>query len=64
VVNVARLAGVDAETALRNATIKFERRFRGVEAELARRGRTPEASDLAEMDAIWDAVKKAERGAG
>jgi nucleoside triphosphate diphosphatase len=64
VVNVARLAGVDAETALRNATIKFERRFRGVEAELMRRGRTPETSDLAEMDAIWDAVKKAERGAG
>ena len=61
-VNVARLAGVDAETALRDATAKFDRRFRGVEAELARRGRTPETSDLAEMDAIWDQVKKAERG--
>jgi ATP diphosphatase len=61
VVNVARLAGVDAEGALRAATGKFERRFRGVEAELARRGRTPETSDLAEMDAIWTDVKRTER---
>lgn len=62
VVNVARLAGIDAEGALRAATGKFERRFKGVEAELARRGRTPEKSDLAEMDAIWSDVKRAERG--
>ena len=62
VVNVARLAGVDAEGALRAATSKFERRFKGVEAELARRGRTPERSDLVEMDAIWAEVKRAERG--
>lgn len=63
VVNVARLAGADAETALRRATSKFERRFRHVEDMLAARGRKPEQSTLAEMDALWDEAKKAEREA-
>jgi len=61
-VNVARLSGADAETALRRATLKFERRFRAVEAALAARGRTPAQSTLAEMDALWDAVKRDEGG--
>ena len=61
VVNVARLAEIDAETALRAATLKFDRRFRAVEATLAAAGRKPEDATLAEMDAIWDAVKAAER---
>ena len=60
-VNVARLSGVDAETALRRAGAKFERRFRAVEVALAGRGKRPEDSTLAEMDALWDAVKAAER---
>ena len=59
-VNVARLAGVDAETALRRATRKFERRFRRVEALLAERGRTPAQSTLAEMDALWNVAKTQE----
>jgi nucleoside triphosphate diphosphatase len=63
VVNVARLAGAEAETALRRATQKFERRFRHVEDLLASRGKKPEQSTLAEMDALWDEVKKAEREA-
>ena len=33
-----------------------------VEAELAKDGRSPEQSDLAEMDGLWDAAKAAERG--
>ena len=60
-VNVARLAGVDAETALRRATLKFERRFRRIEALLAERGTSPAASTLAEMDALWERVKGEER---
>ncbi len=60
VVNVARLAEVDAETALRAATRKFDLRFRAVETALAAAGRKPEQATLAEMDAIWDAVKAAE----
>jgi tetrapyrrole methylase family protein/MazG family protein/ATP diphosphatase len=37
------------------------RRFGFIEAELAREGRTPDQSDLAEMDRLWDAAKVAER---
>jgi MazG family protein len=61
IVNVARLAGVDAETALRGANAKFERRFRRVEEKLYERGRTPPESDLAEMDKLWDEAKREER---
>lgn len=53
--------GVDAEEALAAANRKFERRFRGVEARLAERGKRPQDSDLAEMDALWDEVKAAEK---
>lgn len=62
-VNVARLAGAEAETALRRATLKFERRFRRVEEALAARGKTPETSTLAEMDALWNAAKDDEKRA-
>ena len=60
VCNVARKLDLDPEAALRHANLKFERRFRRVEAELARRGRSPSGSDLAEMDEVWEAVKAAE----
>lgn len=61
-VNLGRHMGVDAEAALRAANAKFTARFEGVEAKLADRGKTPAQSDLAEMDALWDAVKADERG--
>jgi ATP diphosphatase len=53
---------VDPEAALRRATGKFERRFGAVEDELARRGKKPAESTLEEMDAIWDAIRAADRG--
>ena len=56
-VNLARHLGVDAESALRDANGKFERRFQALEAELAQRGRTPGDASLDEMDAIWDRIK-------
>lgn len=59
--NLARHLGVDPEEALRDANAKFTRRFRAVEAALAKDGRRPEQSDLGEMDALWDAAKVAER---
>jgi tetrapyrrole methylase family protein/MazG family protein/ATP diphosphatase len=62
VCNVARKLDLDPEAALRHANAKFERRFRAVEAELGRRGKSPAGSDLAEMDAVWEAVKTAESG--
>ncbi len=59
--NLARHLKIDPEEALRDANAKFTRRFRAVEAALARDGRRPEDSDLPEMDALWDAAKRAER---
>ncbi len=59
--NLARKLGVEPEDALRGTNAKFVRRFGFIEAELARDGRTPEQSDLAEMDGLWNAAKAAER---
>lgn len=59
--NLGRHLGVDPEEALRAANAKFTRRFEGVERRLADMGKTPDQSDLAEMDALWDAEKAAEK---
>ncbi|MEZ5913119.1 MAG: nucleoside triphosphate pyrophosphohydrolase [Paracoccaceae bacterium] len=59
--NLARHLGIDAEAALRGANAKFTRRFQGIEARLAAMGKRPETSDLAEMDALWNAEKAAEK---
>jgi ATP diphosphatase len=61
--NLARHWDIDPEAALRGTNAKFLRRFRFIEARLAEQGKRPEDSDLAEMDALWDAAKAAERGA-
>lgn len=58
---LARHYQVNPETALRDANGRFERRFRFIEAKLAERGRTPALATVDEMDALWDAAKKAER---
>ncbi|MFT4961902.1 MAG: ATP diphosphatase [Paracoccaceae bacterium] len=63
VANLGRHLGVDPEAALRRTNAKFIRRFEGVEARLAERGKTPAQSDLNEMDALWDSVKHAEKAA-
>jgi ATP diphosphatase len=55
--NLARHLKVDAETALRDANAKFVRRFHFIEAELEKRGNTPDESDLEEMDALWTRAK-------
>jgi nucleoside triphosphate diphosphatase len=61
--NLARHLKIEPEAALRRANAKFSRRFQGIEARLAELGKTPEDSDLAEMDALWDAVKAEEKAA-
>ncbi|UWR87106.1 nucleoside triphosphate pyrophosphohydrolase [Phaeobacter inhibens] len=61
--NLGRHLGVEPEAALRAANAKFTRRFEGVEAKLAARGKRPEDSDLSEMDALWDEVKAESRAA-
>ncbi|MGZ3306475.1 MAG: nucleoside triphosphate pyrophosphohydrolase [Asticcacaulis sp.] len=62
--NLARWLEVEPEDALRKTNDKFIRRFRSIEAALKAQGRTPEQSDLAEMDALWNAAKHREREAG
>ena len=61
VVNLARHLGLDPEAALRATNQKFERRFAAIERALAERGKSPQESTLAEMDALWDAAKAAEK---
>ncbi|HEV7386847.1 MAG TPA: nucleoside triphosphate pyrophosphohydrolase, partial [Phenylobacterium sp.] len=63
VANLARTLEVDPEDSLRFTNAKFARRFQYIEAKLAERGKTPDQSDLAEMDALWDDAKAAERAA-
>ncbi len=63
-VNLARHIGADPEAVLRATNAKFERRFAAIERALAERGKTPEQSTLAEMDALWDAAKAAEKEGG
>ena len=60
-VNVARLTGVDPESALKAANRKFRRRFRHVEDGLRKDGRKPAESTLEEMDRLWDEAKRQER---
>jgi ATP diphosphatase len=59
--NVGRHLQIDPEKALRGANQKFIRRFRHIEQRLAGQGRSPQQSDLAEMDALWDEAKALER---
>ena len=61
VANLARKLDVEPEDALRSANAKFARRFAYIEARLAEDGRTPDQSDLTEMDGLWDEAKAAER---
>ena len=59
-VNVARLTGVDPESALKAANRKFRRRFRYIEERLGAEARKPADSTLAEMDRLWDEAKRKE----
>ncbi len=58
VVNLARKCKLDAESALQAATDKFVARFNRLEDKLQSRGKKLGDVDLAEMDAIWEKIKK------
>ncbi|MFT4768502.1 MAG: ATP diphosphatase [Glaciecola sp.] len=60
VVNLSRHLKIDAETALRRASSKFERRFRSMEAQCTRQGTVLEALDAAAMELLWDQAKASE----
>lgn len=61
-VNLARHLGVDPERALRRANDKFQRRFNALEDDLRAAGSSPAEASAAEMEALWQAVKRAGRG--
>jgi ATP diphosphatase len=60
-VNLARHCHLDAESSLRRASARFERRFRHMEAAAAEAGRDLDACDAHELDALWEAAKARER---
>jgi tetrapyrrole methylase family protein/MazG family protein len=59
-VNLSRFLGVSAEAALRHTISKFEYRFRQIERELKRQGKSLEHATLEEMDAIWNGYRATE----
>ena len=56
-VNLSRHLKVDAEAALRRASLKFEQRFRAMESLCAQTGKVFEKLDLEEKDLLWRQVK-------
>jgi len=62
VVNLARFVKTDPEARLRAAVTKFRRRFDRVSEMLRAEGRSPEEAGLPELDRLWDAAKREERG--
>lgn len=61
VANLARHAKVDPGTALRRANLKFERRFRAMEAMAVSRGQAFDQLDLDAQENLWNEVKAMEK---
>ena len=59
-VNLCRHYQLDAESGLREANAKFERRFRKVEAAVKAQGKAVSECNLMELDAIWHQIKSLE----
>jgi XTP/dITP diphosphohydrolase len=57
-INYARFLRIDAETALEKTNRKFIRRFTKMEEMVGVSGRQMTDLSLAELDAIWNTVKK------
>jgi tetrapyrrole methylase family protein/MazG family protein len=56
-VNLARFLKIDSEGALGLAVKRFEKRFRFIERELSRRGKSVSSSDAEETGALWSEAK-------
>ena len=61
VVNLARHAGVDPDTALRGTNAKFARRFRHIETVVEATGGSLAGTPLDEMERLWTDAKQTER---
>ncbi|MDP3257614.1 MAG: nucleoside triphosphate pyrophosphohydrolase, partial [Bosea sp. (in: a-proteobacteria)] len=64
VANLARHVDSDHEGCLQAANAKYERRYRGIEKKQEAQGRTAAQADLAELEALWQQVKRDEKAAG
>lgn len=62
VANLARKLGVDPEAALRDANLKFTRRFRHVENRAREDGVPLAEAGLERLDGYWNEIRAAERG--
>lgn len=60
VVNLCRFLDLQAEETLRKSNRKFINRFKRLEVELEKQGKVITEQTLAELDQIWDEVKKDE----
>lgn len=56
-VNIARYLSVDPESALRKTNRKFRHRFGWMEQQLRHHGKTPQSSNMEEMEALWQKAK-------
>jgi MazG family protein len=63
VASLARHLDLDADAALRRANLKFEHRFRSMEAALHAAGSEPGAASLAELEALWNQAKARQKEA-
>ena len=61
VVNLSRFLNTNPEEALNNATAKFINRFSKVEKKAIEKGIVMENASLAELDLLWDEVKREEK---
>lgn len=57
-VNLARFLDADPRVELVEATLRFARRFEMLKQEITRDGRRIRECSLAELDAVWERVKK------
>lgn len=60
-VNVARLYGIDPESALERTNQKFTRRFNYLEEKTMLQGKSLQGMSLEEMDVYWDEAKKLDK---
>lgn len=61
VVNLARWADVDPDSALRSCNVKFERRFKAMENGVRASGKEMQEATLEEMQGHWQTVKESEK---
>jgi uncharacterized protein YabN with tetrapyrrole methylase and pyrophosphatase domain len=56
--NVSRFLQINPEEALKKTLKKFISRFHYIERTLQQKGKSPQESDLIEMDRLWEESKK------